>query len=112
MNFRTSAIFLSSALLLVGCAHHHVVETMPSEGDTTEAKVDIGSKDVNVGDKLDVFKRVCTRRTRLGTPGSTPHCQEVRVGEAQVTKLLDENHSIVKPEGELKLEKSMSIKRK
>lgn len=108
---RRMVVIVFSALIAVGCAHHGVVESLQTESDLTEAQINIGSASLKEGVKLNVYRRVCGMRARLGS-SSVPHCRNVKVGEARVSKLLDENRAAVKPEGELKLEASMIVRRK
>ena len=69
----------------------------------------IGHKEVKEGDKLNVSKSVC-RQVRSGRSLNTK-CNDVKVGEATVLKVLDHDSAIVRPESGLVMNDSMKVER-
>lgn len=87
------ALLLITAFALSGCTHFHRVGDSQPNG----VKVSIGSKEVAVGDRVEIFKMKCYVK-KAGPRESQQVCDKTPVGEGTVTEVLGEKTSIVTPD--------------
>jgi hypothetical protein len=62
-----------------------------------EADVCLGKNEVKAGDKVNLFKNEC--KYLGGTKkygGETPSCMKVKIGEGEVTRVLDDHYSTIR----------------
>ena len=95
---KTLLFALLAAGLLAGCApavHRGSVAMKLSEN---EAHICLGKGDVKEGDKITLFRNVCSKNTQVGTKGSQiaggPRCELRRIGEGQIATLLNNHYSV------------------
>lgn len=86
------------AVTMTGCGHAMMRGSVAMKASAEEAHVCMGDKDVKAGDKVALFKNVCTgpkggTRSGLGDSGG---CQKVKIGEGSVERILNEHYSVVK----------------
>ena len=81
-------------LFLTGCATHSLMRgsVVMKESDTS-AHVCLGQNEVKVGDRLQLYKNVCTGR--IGGKLDNRICKRVDGGFGEVTKILNEHYSVV-----------------
>ena len=88
-----------TALALSGCAHSMMRGSVAMKVSDNEAHVCMGDQDVKAGDRVTLFKNVCTggkgggARSGLGDTGS---CKKEKLGEGSVERILNEHYSVVK----------------
>lgn len=104
------AVVITAVVGLSACAHTHDVKGPVEKSEIPAGvQVNIGQKEVKEGDKVNVFRSVC-RRTGSGRNSSTK-CNDVKMGEAVVLKVLDHDSAIVGPQGDLKIDSSMTVEK-
>jgi hypothetical protein len=90
--------FLMTAILgLGGCVHDAMHGSVTSKISDQEGQVRLGSNEVKSGDRVALYDNECSPST-LDSLSSAyePPCRRVKVGEGQITQVLDERHSVVK----------------
>lgn len=91
-----SAAFLT-VIIVSGCAHGTMRGSVAMKGEDGEAHVCMGDKEVKAGDKVTLYKNVCTPLTTAQRFGNlVGGCKKVRLGEGVVERALNEHYSIVK----------------
>lgn len=90
-----TAITLTSA-----CAHSNMRGSVAMKTAPGEAHVCLGNGEVAVGDKVAIFQNVCQGKT----------CTKTKVGEGQVTEILNDHYSVVKASG-VSLEEGYIVER-
>jgi hypothetical protein len=86
---------LIGALALAGCAHSTMRGSVAMKVSNEEAHVCMGDKDVKAGDKVVLFKNVCVS-PRAAQAATDAGCRKEKLGEGEVTRLLNEHYSVVK----------------
>ena len=97
-------------LILSACSHSHDVIGFQEGGAIPQGtRVRVGAGEVKEGDKVDVYQNSCHP---AGARSSTDveHCQDKTVGTATVVKVLGRKTAIVTPDGNLKLDETMTVK--
>ncbi len=64
----------------------------------TEAHVCLGNNEVKPGDRVSLYKNVCRGgkgSARVADGGSAVGCEKVKLGEGQITRLLNEHYSVM-----------------
>ena len=61
-----------------------------------EAHVCMGEKEVKAGDKVSLFKNVCEQKSNRRVGGELLDCKKVKVGEGEVTQVLNEHYSSIR----------------
>lgn len=98
-------------LILAGCAHTHEVQGPEPRSEIPEGiRVAIGGKEIAEGEKVNVLRSVCKTRAG-GRRGSGKSCQDQKVGEALVLKVLDHDSAIVRPNEGLTMDSSMTVEK-
>lgn len=112
MNKKIIFTLILSSIFASGCAHFHEVKGTETQSEIPAGtRVSIGSKEVKEGEKVDVFKRVCTTRGG-GRRGHSKICRNDKLGEATVLKVLDEDSSIVQPDQGVVFEPGLVVEKR
>ena len=83
-------ILLATLMALTSaCAHSTMRGSVAMKTKPDEAHVCLGKGDVKTGDKVTIFKNECQGRS----------CTKTKVGEGEVTEILNEHYSVVKAPG-------------
>ena len=86
-------LMILSMLALAGCAHGLMRGSVAMKASDDEAHVCMGENEVKAGDKVALFKNVCSSgKTRQGDGA----CKKVKLGDGTVERTLNEHYSIVK----------------
>ncbi len=107
-------LFTAAALVLSNCAHSHKVEGPQVAAEIPAGfRVHIDSKEVKEGDKVNVFRRTCKtlKGPARGRIESGPKCNNQKIGEATVLKVLDHD-AVVSPDADLVMEEGMFVEKK
>ncbi len=98
---------------LLGCASHdHIINgRQPASYIPAGFRVAIGSKEVNIGDTVNVFKSVCRTGTSVRA-GTVERCLDEKVGEAVVLSVIDHDTAIVESKNGLVMDQSMKVEKK
>lgn len=92
-------LMLFGVASLAGCAHSTMRGSVAMKGNDEEAHVCMGDKEVKPGDKVALFKNVCTSPKAAGRNadgGGFGGCKKVKLGEGVVERTLNEHYSVVK----------------
>lgn len=81
--------------------------TIAAVHSATEIDICLGKGDLNDGDALIFYKKVCSTASR----GSPSKCKNERIGDGVVVKVLDEHLSTVRLESEIDISKIVEVKR-
>lgn len=116
MKFLKLAALLTGILFLgTGCSHLHKVVGSEAISETQNGiKVSVGSKEVRVGDKVDIFTKHCSRnkvRSRLAADIDAERCSYGKIGESSVLKVLDPNVAIIKPPAGFQVTSEMYVEK-
>lgn len=106
---------LVSVLGLAGCAHSTMRGSVAMKGDDQEAHVCMGDKEVKAGDRVILYKNVCTPRGSGGARGDRGPidvCKKVRLGEGEVLRTLNEHYSLVKVDPGVPFEEGTVVEKK
>lgn len=95
-------IFLATAIVAIGtsgCAHHAMRGSVAMKTSDSEAHVCLGKGEVKAGDRLTLYKNVCTTkggggRGEGGNNGGS--CQIKELGMGSVQTILNDHYSVVK----------------
>ena len=78
-----------------GCSAAHSARGVVAMKITdTEARVYVREIDVDVGDKMTVFRNECTKSSSSSKAGL--HCKLVQVGEGTISENLNEHYSVLR----------------
>ncbi len=93
-----ATLFLASTLLgASGCAHSaHSRGSVVVKHSDEEGDVCLGSGEVATGDKVSLFKSECKRGTHIRRTGNGMRCTKVKVGDGEISQVLDEHYSSVR----------------
>lgn len=116
MKFLKLAASLTGILFLgTGCSHLHEVVGLEAISEIQSGiKVSVGSKEVQIGDKVDIFTKQCSRnkvRSRLAADIDTERCSYEKIGESSVLKILSPNEAIIKSPDELHVTSEMYVEK-
>lgn len=107
------SLFISvmAVTFMSGCVHSHkVIGTQEPEQLPAGVKVQIGSKEIKEGQKVNVLTEVCTNKKRL-RGGDIIECKSENRGEALVLKVLDHDLAIIEPLNGLVMDRSMKVEK-
>jgi hypothetical protein len=90
-----------AATALTGCAHSTMRGSVAMKASDDEAHVCMGDKEVKAGDKVALFKNVCTGGKGGGgrsgdRGGDFGGCKKVKLGEGSIERVLNDHYSVVK----------------
>jgi hypothetical protein len=93
-NALTAAVLATAT----GCAHGVMRGSVVMKASDDEAHVCLGDKEVTAGDRVALFKNICTagRTGGLGGRGPSGPCEKVKLGNGTVEHTLNEHYSLVK----------------
>lgn len=99
MKIKNVAVIFLGTLVLSSCAHHSTMRgsVAMKTGDDT-AHVCLGDKEVKIGDKVFVYKNVCTNNNVDRTTKSHLNvtCKKEKIGEGSILNVINEHYSEVK----------------
>ncbi len=84
---------------VVGCSHGLMRGSVAMKVNAEEAHVCMGDNEVRAGDRVALFKNVCTSQKgggRTGDVGGSAGCKKVKLGDGLVERSLNEHYSVVK----------------
>ena len=95
---KVSIALLSLSLGFVGCAHTTMRGSVAMKAGDHEAHICMGDKEVKAGDRVALFKNVCTGAARGGAKGGGLNgvCEMMRIGEGTVESTFNEHYSLLK----------------
>ncbi len=105
----TLFILLAMLFGVTGCGHLHKVSPDQPSSVTEAVEFNIGSKEVKEGDILNIYDQSCRKVRR---PRNSEKCIDRKIGEGRVSKVIDENSSLVIPNDGIKIDKTMKVERK
>lgn len=108
----TTVAALLLAFAMSSCAHQHVDKDEKEIGN--RHVVSIGSKEVTVGEKIDVLREVCRTRPRISRKDVNDifTCSHQYVGDATIVRLLDENKAEILVDSSFKFEPTFKFEKK
>jgi hypothetical protein len=89
----TILIFVAVANL-TGCTHYLMRGSVVEKESADEAQVCLGDHEVQVGDKVTLYKAVC--KSNYVGKANISRCYKERVGAGTITSTLNEHMSIIK----------------
>ncbi len=98
MNVILKSVVLASVIFnLTGCASVVKRGVIAMKISNTEAHVGIGQEEVSVGDHVELYRNECTGKG-TGRDGGEPtvFCQKISTGHGSVTKIYNQDYSVVK----------------
>lgn len=113
MGFKIWVLTITT-LALGGCAHSLMRGTVAMKVSDTDAHVCLGNNEVKVGDRVTLFRNDCPSKGgggRNGGGGGGGLCKKIKVGEGQVTQLLNEHYSAVRFEPGVQFEEGTIVER-
>lgn len=110
-------ISVAALFALVGCAHSTMRGSVAMKGNDDEAHVCMGDNEVKAGDKVALYKNVCTGGKggggRAGERGGDfGGCKKVALGEGVVERTLNEHYSVVKVNPGVQFEEGAIVEKK
>lgn len=107
-------VALFSASLLAGCAHSTMRGSVAMKANDGEAHVCMGDKEVKAGDRVALFKNVCTGARsggRIGDSAAPTSCTKKKLGEGTVERALNEHYSVVKVDPGVQFEEGTVVEK-
>lgn len=98
---------LTLIMSFTGCVHYIMRGTVVEKESDDEVQVCLGNREVKAGDRVTLFKIVCTGPIAV-KPG-VGVCSKDRIGEGVVTRTLSEHMSIVKVDPGVELKGSTVV---
>jgi len=97
-------LMLAILVFLSSCAHTFMRGTVAMKLDDKKAHICLGNNDVKLGDKVEFFQNQCSD-IRIGTKegGDIKECRLQKVGQGNITKLLNSHYSEVETDGTFKI---------
>jgi hypothetical protein len=91
-NMKNNYLVLIGLVLISACSTmtHRGVIAMKINND--EAHVGMGSSDLSLGDHVELYHNECKGSARTNDPS----CEKVSNGHGEVTRIINENYSVVK----------------
>lgn len=112
MRIIITTIFILLSLINIGCAHYHKVEGVQERTEIPEGmRVKIGSKEVQEGDFVDVFKAKCTKKRMHRYDTDFNRCVYEKIGKTQVIKVLTSDTAVVSHPEDFIIDNDMYIER-
>jgi hypothetical protein len=88
---------LTAVVLMVGCASTgHLRGSVALKTSETEGEVCLGTSEVEVGDKVTLYRSECVKRPIDVRHDHPSRCTKTKIGEAEITQVLDEHYSTTK----------------
>ncbi len=92
-----NTVLILGSLIFVGCASGVKRGVVAMKLNDKEAHVGVGSKEVSVGDHVELYRNICT-----GTGGKVDNrtCSKKSFGHGEITNILNDDYAVVKfPDG-------------
>lgn len=105
---------LATMFALVGCAHSTMRGSVAMKASGDEAHVCMGDNEVKAGDKVALFKNVCTGAGsggRSGDRSDSRSCKKVKLGDGVVERTLNEHYSVVKVDSGVQFEEGTVVEK-
>lgn len=100
MNFnklKAKAVLLTFAISFSGCAHSLMRGTVAMKTSNDEGHVCLGKGEVKTGDRVTIFKNVCTGKgAKEQFSGTTGSCEMEQKGMGTVKSIINDHYSVVK----------------
>lgn len=108
-----SGLGLLGMVGLMGCAHGTMRGSVAMKASEDEAHVCMGKNDVNQGDRVALFKNVCTgnKGSQLSGPRDGGTCTKVALGHGTVLRTLNEHYSVVKVDSGVQFEEGAIVEK-
>lgn len=104
-------IFIIGSTALSSCAHTMMRGSVAMKVSDQEGYVCLGENEVKQGDKVALFRSDCTpvgTSNRAASPYG-PACKKIKVGEGEITQLLNEHYSVVKTSPSVALQEGLIV---
>lgn len=109
-QFKSQMIIFSLATL-VGCAHSTMRGSVAMKINDEEAHVCMGDKEVKAGDRVALFRNVCTGVRGGPKIGPSGTCEKKRIGAGTVERTLNEHYSLVKVDKGVQFEEGAIVEK-
>lgn len=92
MRSKSIALCLFSIFALIGCAHSAMRGSVAMKTSETEGHVCLGKGEVDVGDKVSLYRNDCPNQGGKKVGGNI--CKKVKLGEGKVTEIINDHYSV------------------
>jgi hypothetical protein len=92
MNAKTKFFVIFLSMVLSGCAHEAMRGSVAMKVSDNEAHVCMGKGEVREGDRVTLYRNLCTGQITRGGP----RCTLNKLGMGTVENVLNEHYSVVK----------------
>lgn len=98
-------------LILVssGCAHQQMRGSVVMKISDDEAHVCLGDHEVFAGDRVVLFKNVCSKGGKARD--SSAGCEKVKLGNGIVARVLNEHYSVIKVDEGVEFEEGAIVEK-
>lgn len=104
---------LAVLFALAGCSHALMRGTVAMKVSDEEAHVCMGDNEVKAGDKVTLYKNVCTPTRMAGREADgSAACKKVRSGEGFVERTFNEHYSLVKVDPGVQFEEGTVVEKR
>lgn len=91
MKIRT---LITLMLVSSGCAHHQMRGSVVMKINGDEAHVCLGDFEVFAGDRVVLYKNVCSKGGK--DRNASVSCEKIKLGNGRVERVLNEHYSLIK----------------
>ena len=112
MKTKNLLTLLVTAFALSGCAHSVMRGSVAMKTSPDEAHVCLGKGEVKAGDRVNVFKNVCTGmglKTRINTLAAP--CEKKQMGMGTVKEIINSHYSVVKFDSGVQFEEGTLVEK-
>ena len=95
MKVKAYLVLAATVVALSGCTHSVMRGTVAMKTSDSEAHVCMGQGEVKAGDRVTLFRNVCTPPVSTRVPGRVL-CEKREIGKGTVQEVLNEHYSVVK----------------
>ncbi|MGE3681008.1 MAG: hypothetical protein AB7G93_04720 [Bdellovibrionales bacterium] len=113
MKHMRTSLTIAALIALSGCAHGVMRGSVAMKTNDNEAHVCMGKGEVKAGDRVTLFRNVCTAKgggTRYGGGGGS--CEKRELGMGTVQEVLNEHYSVVKFDSGIQFEEGTFVEKK
>ncbi|MBF0300131.1 MAG: hypothetical protein HQK51_15525 [Oligoflexia bacterium] len=90
--------------IISSCSNNAIRGVVAMKIDDQIGHISLGDSEVKKGDKVAIYKQDCPARNNSLKGGSSSHCSKTRIGEGEISEILNENYSVVNYPNEIKVE--------
>lgn len=111
---KSYCILLLFTVFALGCSHIHPRGTVVFLDNGKEGHVCLGHKEVKAGDKVQIYRSVCSPKERAGgrDGGSmTISCEKKSIGEGVVIENTGEHFARIRSLGDIPLETGLIVEK-